>query len=165
MTSDFSNFSQIRTSVRHDKIVADLVLKLWGEGKLPYVDGLLLQDGRLYLDIRAQESLPIRSSIDSHLADFSKDTSFWEDVDIFKSQSYEDYNVYCGDAGYGSFGYVLVLTSQGQFKWLLFDEINPIQSMVIKDQVIYAVNNCDDQFILPIEHPENYKFIPNVYVL
>lgn len=135
----------------------ELVLNLWLDEKLPIINGLLLNNGDFYSDIR---NSPVRLSqtFDPNETDFN---DWFSCIDIFQSEEYKNYKVYAGDGSHGSEGYVLVLTSDDKFLWLLFDEINPIERFEIKDDIIFAINNCGVKFILPIHHPEKYQVIVN----
>lgn len=148
--------------LKMEKEVSELIFKLWNERRLPYIDGLLLQDGKYFANIRRLEKLENTHLLYSYLPNIEKYQDFFGEIDIFKTVNEGKYTVYCGDASHGSFGYILVLDENKEFNWLLFDDINPIVDIRVEDGNIYGINNCDEVFILPLKNPANYKIVsPN----
>ena len=139
--------------------ISNLIFSLWEEEKLPDIGGLLLKDGKFYKNIRFLQDKTNKHLIYNYLVDLEKYNQAFGYIYIVQKIECKNYTIYCGDSSHGSIGYILVLNAQGEFEFLLFDEINPIEQIELKEGVIYASNNCGEQFILSVDHPENYKIV------
>lgn len=139
--------------------IINFVIDLWSKGKLPCINGILLSDGRIYSNIRSLENKNNKEAIYNYLVDVNKYSDFYDYINILSEDQYKGYKIFCGDTSHESYGYTLVLSEKDEFEWLLFDKINPIEKFIVRDNVIYATNNCSEEFVLPIYNPESFKII------
>jgi len=130
-----------------------MVLTLWKDKKLPIIDGLLYNSTLYEID---DEKLECKVLNKKPFLLAKKDylKKYFSYIHTHKSIEYKGMKIYAGEGSWGGDGFILVLTKEGQLYWLWMDMINPIEDIECKNDVIYAVNNCEAEFIIPLHTPE-----------
>jgi len=134
----------------------------WNQKRLPIINGIIYEDGSIQrmiiTDKNKGRSVELGSKL--HLKTL-KDAEelFLVEIDILCTKI-DDENmitVSCGDGGYGGEGYVAIETlDHGKIKWIaFFEESNPFERVEVVDNLIYAYNNLNEEWIFEINNPTN----------
>ena len=122
------------------------VMRLWKNGKLPMINGLLKSDDTYFsfTDSGLLISSPLRRI---NAVDIS-------DVDSMPPLQTTIYTIYFGEGSWGSDGWLLFLAEGIESCWLLSGNINPIAKVSVNGGVLRAINNNGVQFLMPLLFPE-----------
>jgi hypothetical protein len=132
---------------------------LWIVGQCPIATGIYYASGDITkLQIAQngdQVAIAGRTTLDALL---ESDPDYLTDIDVIASESFRFNNqnlaAHCGGGSYGSEGFIC-LTQDFSPIWLAyFEASNPFMKIKLRRDKLHAVNNCREEWVIPISDPE-----------
>ena len=117
------------------------IQKLWEQGQLPILNGILLAEGTYYA---VNHNVPETTEIDITAQNSKFDPEYdFSCINILVATEYNGHNIYCGDGSFGGDGFVIVLDGSGKISWLfMHEQANPFVNMQIDGHRLEIQNNC-----------------------
>ena len=118
--------------------------KLWNDGYIPLIDGLILSNGEIKLfDIAVYPEINISFMGDGELSRYlEEDPDDVTEYDIYGTNIIDDKTLKFGAGGFGSDGF-LACFSDGKIEWLFFSStINPVcKACYVNPYFIFSTDN------------------------
>lgn len=121
--------------------LVEITQKLWAREHLPILNGLLLADGRYFAvghDVPESDVLTITPQI----LNVDPDYDYSAAVTLAET-AWDNGMIYCGEGSFGGDGFVMVVSGNGDMRWLFMHEhANPFVNLQIENDMLYIQNNC-----------------------